>query len=215
MSVVAISLGVLLVFALVIIDILLRLMWRKEEELEATRVKAVQQTGTQPLPGPPENFTCDAETAIVPAVSRHSYPGDMISDTAADRILRAVRHAENAHYPFLLPSFDRATPFPDVMREPSRITKVVMRANDWVHSTDQYGFVMPEFCGLWQNVGLAVMQNFDGDWMVPKEKTGYHKITRFKRVRPQDHRIPPILHPRDLPEVSVRPTWVDELSPLK
>lgn len=153
----------------------------------------------------------EMDTAELPVWDRHSSPLE-ISNTLEQRIVRRSSGGENKHYPFLLPDLDPVTPLPDVMREAPVISKVVMRANDWVECRDQFGFRMNEYSGLCSNVQLKIMANFNGDWLVP-HSTGFNKVIRFKRVRPQDFQVPPLRNPRDLPEVKA-PQSPEEYSPI-
>lgn len=215
---------VLIAFVIFLGGLIIVYFERKDEELKNERKQMRMEIETQVR----REVFIGSETQEVPIGKRYSSPLDDISPTLEHRLIRYDSGSD--HYPFLLPSLDPVTPFPvslsshpgtglpNVMYEPSRISRVVMRANDWIECRDQYGFVMPEYSGLWQNVGMSVMAAYDGEWMVPKQTTGYHNVIRFKRVRPQDHRIPPILHPRDLPEIPKKPAWPAnprEMSPLQ
>lgn len=187
-----------LFFSLSIAFLMLSVIWscinwvwsRRNQHMLPPAVSSVQA----------ETPLADVETTEMPAISgweRHTSPFDL-SDTTTSRIFRRV---PSNKYPFNIPGLEPMTPLPDVMREPAHINKVVMRAGDWVDTRDQFGLIMPDYCGPLNAVQLKIMEQYQGVWLVPKEMTGHHKITRFKRVRPTDYQIPPIISPRYLPEV--------------
>lgn len=197
---------VLIAFVLFLGALLIVFFERKEEELKSEREKMRLEERKAAR----REVYNETDTLVVPSWKRYSSPLDDIGSTLEHRLIKCSDGKD--HYPFSLPGFEPVTPFPDFAHIPPRINKVTMRTNEWIESRDQYGFRMNEYSGLWNSVGFSVLDNYNGPWMVPKQKTGYHNIVRFKYVRPTDHRnsIASARDLRNLPEV---PAPTNEMSP--